>query len=312
MRPNPDGSSPMALRGIFRGLRSWWLPGLFGGALLSVQAQAQLPDLVVRLQAPAEAVAGEDIGAGTRILVANLGQRVARGTDSATRGGYMVDLFPSRHVRPGGFARFSEQYHDGVLLRGGRVSNTVDLAPGARRRYRIGGGLPQDTPPGSYRLCARVDPGQAVAESDEGNNLDCRPLRIRRLEVLPAEGPRPVDPQGPGAKVEHSVLPDGTLQTRYPDGRVRRLQPNGRVVTMFPDGRVMAPIAIQVQPASLPALPTELADWGSRISDSLLSIIRGLLSDAEFEAYLQTEQGRSFYELLDWRLRSIRFLTATP
>jgi len=59
-------------------------------------------------------------------------------------------------------------------LKGGRVSRTADLAPGAFRQYAVGAGIPADTPPGDYFLCATVDPGGAVPESNEGNNTTCR------------------------------------------------------------------------------------------------------------------------------------------
>jgi hypothetical protein len=79
---------------------------------------------------------------------------------------------------------------------------------------------------------------------------------------------------------------------------------------VWPDGRVTGVATLQVQLADLPPLPAEFTDWGSRLGDDLAQVLVNILTPAELEAYRQTEDGRGFYELLDWRLRSIRFLTA--
>lgn len=294
-----------------------WTLLVLASTLATQSAHAQLPDLQVRIEGPSETLAGEDIGPKLKIMVSNRGKGIARGTASAGKNGYMVDVFLTRKVMPAGFANYSDHYHAGVLLRGGRISNTEDLKPNTRRGYRSGGGLPADTPVGEYRLCARVDPGHAVVESDEDNNVACMVLKVSMLQVAPPPhltvvGKEPaVEGEQPAAEsIQRSVLPDGTLQLKYPDGTLRQRRPNGQVVTIFPDGRTMVPKALQVQPADLPTLPEDLTDWGSHIKDSLLSIIQGLLSEPEYEAYLQTEQDKPYYELVDWRLNSIRFLTA--
>jgi hypothetical protein len=292
---------------------AWHLVAL-ACAFASPSAHAQLPDLSVRIQGPREALAGTDIGPRLRIVVANTGSRPARGTGSPG-GGYIVDIFLTRNTMPEGLADYSEHYHDGVLLRGGRISNTVGLNTGARHGYSSSSGLPVDTPPGTYRLCARVDPGEAVAESNEGNNVDCTALKVTQLHVLPTppSGLTVVPGDQPATQgVQRSVLSDGTLQLKYPDGTIRRRRPSGQIVVILPDGREQTVMMMQVQPADLPALPTGLSDWGTHINDELISILRGLLSEPEYQAYLLTEERKSFYELVEWRLRSIGFLTAAP
>ncbi|MGH6925363.1 MAG: hypothetical protein ACRED5_16675 [Propylenella sp.] len=107
-----------------------------------------------------------------------------------------------------------------------------------------------------------------------------------------------------------TVLPDGTLEYRYADGRVRRRLPTGLEQIHWPDGRVTSVATLQVQLADLPPLPAEFTDWGGRLGDDLAQVLVNILTPAEMEAYRQTEEGKGFYELLDWRLRSIRFLTA--
>jgi hypothetical protein len=140
----------------------------------------RMPDLQVRLSAPATAVAGTNIGNQVRLAVRNGGQAPAPGTDTAGNNGYMVDLMLSSDTNtPAGWATHSTSYHEDVLLTGGRVSNTKTLGPGQQKSYPVGAGIPANTPTGSYYLCAKVDPGKKVAESNENNNVTCRPIRIR-------------------------------------------------------------------------------------------------------------------------------------
>lgn len=159
-------------------------------AALSLPASAAgpLPDLIVDLAVPAAAAAGADIGAQVRLFVKNIGQAPAHGTDNHPAG-YMVDLTLGRDANvPAGFRAYSANFAEDVLLKGGRVSRTADLAPGAFRAYPVGAGIPADTPPGAYFLCATVDPGAAVVESREDNNTTCRPIRIQaRVNVGPQE-----------------------------------------------------------------------------------------------------------------------------
>jgi hypothetical protein len=156
----------------------------------SIRAAPPAPDLTVDLVAPATAAPGEDIGNRIRLIVKNVGAAPAHGTQ-AHAAGYMVDLTLGRDpVVPAGFRTYSANFAEDVLLKGGRVSRTEDLAPAAFHEYAVGAGIPADTPPGAYFLCATVDPGNAVAESKEANNTTCRPIRIaKRLNVGPQDDP---------------------------------------------------------------------------------------------------------------------------
>lgn len=162
------------------------LLGLAAGPALHAAPPA--PDLTVDLASPAAAAPGEDIGNRIRLIVKNVGRAPAHGTQ-AHAAGYMVDLSLGRDpVVPAGFRTYSANFAEDVLLKGGRVSRTVDLAPGAFHQYAVGAGIPADTPPGAYFLCATVDPGNAVAESNEANNTTCRPIRIAKpLNVGPQD-----------------------------------------------------------------------------------------------------------------------------
>jgi hypothetical protein len=91
----------------------------------------------------------------------------------------MIDLVLStdRDV-PTGFATYAPGFAEDVLLRGGRISNTFDLSPRTRRLYPVGARIPDDTPPGNYYLCVRIDPANRVAKSNEADNLWCVRIRV--------------------------------------------------------------------------------------------------------------------------------------
>ena len=105
------------------------------------------------------------------------------------------------------------------------------------------------------------------------------------------------------------VLPDGTLELVLPDGTILRQTAGGRDVTVAPDGTESGPTYLNVQTSDLPPLPPDLANWGTRVGDSLFKILGNILTKNEMEQYLQTEVGLSYYDLVQWRLRSIAFLT---
>jgi hypothetical protein len=145
--------------------------------------QGPAPDLIVRVSGPPVAAAGQDISRMIRLQAGNRGTAPAPGTVGALdpRDGYMVDLILSSDPDvPEGWAVYSPNWAEDVLLRGGRTSRTTDLAPGASRLYRVGATIPADTPPGWYRLCAHIDPGNRVVESNEDNNTSCTGIRVIR------------------------------------------------------------------------------------------------------------------------------------
>jgi hypothetical protein len=141
-------------------------------------AVARRADLIVHLAGPASARPGEAIGERIRLAVTNAGAATAWGARDHPSG-FMIDLTLGRDTRLAvGFKAYSPHYVEDVLLEGGRVSATADLAPAATRRYAVIVVIPADVPAGLFHLCAYVDAGNAVAESDEGNNTACTPLRI--------------------------------------------------------------------------------------------------------------------------------------
>jgi CARDB protein len=91
----------------------------------------------------------------------------------------MIDLVLSRDQRmPGGFASVSDDFREDALLPGGRTSRTDDLFRNNVREYPADARIPANTPPGRYFICARVDAGDRVAESNERNNIDCFSIEI--------------------------------------------------------------------------------------------------------------------------------------
>jgi hypothetical protein len=140
------------------------------------------PDLVTRLTVPMTALSGSDIGASVKLIAYNIGTAAAPGTSGVLdpANGYMIDLVLSTDVVvPPGPATYSPHFSEDVLLQGGRRSNTIDLAAGANKPYATGAGIPADTPTGLYRICARIDPYNKVAELNEANNVTCAKIKIK-------------------------------------------------------------------------------------------------------------------------------------
>jgi len=129
------------------------------------------------IDAPRQAYAGEDLRDQIKVLIRNHGDTRALGTRDGR--GYQVDvILSSDRASVPEFATYSNTYHDNVLLKSGRISRTSTLSPGGSQTYLPNAVLPERIPAGNYYLCARVDPGNAVRESNERNNLSCTPLRI--------------------------------------------------------------------------------------------------------------------------------------
>jgi hypothetical protein len=111
--------------------------------------------------------------------------------DGSTKEVYMIDLVLSSDTSmPSGFATVPEPpgvaYAEDGLLYGGRISRTQDvpamtdleLSTSPPISSDIGGIIPQQAPLGDMYLCARIDTGEVVTESDETNNVFCRRVTI--------------------------------------------------------------------------------------------------------------------------------------
>ncbi|EMN00650.1 CARDB domain-containing protein [Leptospira noguchii] len=147
------------------------------------------PDLMVYLISGGKEVEvkpGEDISRKIQVQVANFGGALAGGSSPANEG-YMVDLILSQdQIVPQGYASYYPDFQEDVLLGGGRISNTPDLQPGVLTFVSEGSNLiPKNVPAGNYFLCARIDVGSKVTESNENNNTVCLPILVQSGEVLP-------------------------------------------------------------------------------------------------------------------------------
>jgi len=178
----------------------------------SSEAPAPRADLVVRIVGPEHAAPGETIAKQLLLTVTNSGAAPAWGTVNHASG-YMVDLTLGRDTAVAvGFKAYSPHFAEDVLLEGGRVSRTVDLAPAVTRRYAVEVVIPWDVPPGRLHLCAFVDPGNAVAEANERNNTACVPLRVAGAPIERPGGsgtPSPADPPAPGPDAIEASQPGG-------------------------------------------------------------------------------------------------------
>ncbi|MDI6781753.1 MAG: CARDB domain-containing protein [bacterium] len=144
------------------------------------------PDLTVEIiSSPATAQQGENISDTITVVARNIG--------TADMGTYtFVDLVLSSDTTiPTGYAIGSPNYSEDVLLLGGRSAfgplaagqaATVTLSTDPNVNDRLFGTIPGDTPPGTYYLGVRVDPGDRIPESNETNNTD-----VARIEIIVAE-----------------------------------------------------------------------------------------------------------------------------
>ncbi|PJZ57985.1 CARDB domain-containing protein [Leptospira barantonii] len=141
------------------------------------------PDLAVVLSGVDDVLPGEDISSKLKVKVLNNGNSSAEGSNPHNKG-YMVDLILSKDsIVPEGYASYSSNFKEDVLLGGGRISNTPDLAGGTYAFVSEGANLiPKDVPFGNYFLCARIDPGSKVAESNETNNTVCVPIQVQSTD----------------------------------------------------------------------------------------------------------------------------------
>ena len=170
---------------------------LFSALALAAPAFAAC-DLTPVIGAAAEKREGQDVM--ITLEIHNRGDTNCPGSiEAPPAASYMVDVFlSSDRTPPPSWAIYQTTWREDVLLRGGRVSRTYSVGPGVNVRYgapsyEIGPfTLPTGIPPGNYFLCAGVDMGNRVAESNERNNVACNPLRILpRLRLRP-----PVRPPG--------------------------------------------------------------------------------------------------------------------
>lgn len=146
-----------------------------------------------------------------------------------------------------------------------------------------------------------------------GTDTDCLRARyLQRIDVLRSRIGAASAAAGPRRVGDVQVLADGSIERRRADGSRIVRDPRGRVVRFDSQGNRSngaSAAMVQAQPVVLPALPTELSNWGEQVNGGLSRVIRNMLTPEEYAAYRTTEAEKDFYKLVDWRLRSITFLT---
>jgi hypothetical protein len=164
--------------------------------------QQTLPDLEVLQLAdePLFVFPGQDLTDSLTVVVGNLGEADASGTvypngtikpDEVP--GYMIDLVLSTDTSmPEGWATNTQgdAYSEDALLVSGRISRTPDIMAETNVTLSnsppvssdIGGMIPTQTPAGQYYLCARIDPGNLIEESNEDNNVTCLAVTVGNID----------------------------------------------------------------------------------------------------------------------------------
>ncbi len=119
------------------------------------------------------------------------------------------------------------------------------------------------------------------------------------------------EPAAPTTGPERSILADGGVQVRYPDGRIVIYGPGCGSTTINPDGTVFRAMCNQVQPATLPAVPSDpaLRTFLESHRDHLLEQIAQLVDhrQSEVDLYLAYEASNAggLFEQLQMRTRLI-------
>lgn len=140
----------------------------------------ETPDLVVSVEGPRTAQPGQDIGPELRVVVSNVGTATAFpiATEGEEPPPFLVDVVLSENeALPVALAEFSPEFHDDVLLGGGRASIAEPLEPGQEIAVEVNAVIPEAIP-GVYCLGVVVDPANAVPEPNERNNTACYPILI--------------------------------------------------------------------------------------------------------------------------------------
>jgi len=172
-------------------------------------------DLTVRIkECPKTARPGQDLGTALKIIAINWGLLDVKDV--------IVDIILKKELTcpvPTSLALYSPHFHDGMLLKGGRQQ--VFLNAGQKLTIKPNGStiIPADTPAGDYFLCAVIDAGNNIKESDKGNNCTCCPLKISTaagkpdlvIETFHFKGWGKCEPNQPIFKFEVTVANIGSV-----------------------------------------------------------------------------------------------------
>ena len=143
-------------------------------ANFSVTCDQTTPDLSVKIKnCPKTTKPGHELSSFVKVVAINRSEVEVKdvGVD------IILKKEPSCPV-PTPVAVYSPHYSNGVLLKGGHEQ--VSLSGGQRQEVKLEGPntIPSDVPPGDYFLCAVIDAGDKIKESNEANNCSCCPIKI--------------------------------------------------------------------------------------------------------------------------------------
>jgi hypothetical protein len=143
-------------------------------ANFSVTCDQTTPDLAVRIkQCPKTIKPGHELGQAIKVVAINRSELDIKDVGVEL----VLKREPSCPV-PTPAAVYSPHYSSGVLLKGGREQ--VSLVGGQKQEVKLNGPnmIPSDVPAGDYFLCAVIDAGDKIKESNEANNCSCCPIKI--------------------------------------------------------------------------------------------------------------------------------------
>lgn len=150
--------------------------------LIAETAVLHAQDLTIQIKnCPTSVKVGQALNNSLRVVVGNVGGAAVKNV--------AVEMVLKKNAVckvPERRAVYSPNYFDGVLLQGGRESVSLDKGQTTVLTLHGMNTIPEDTPVGrTYFLCAVIDPGNAVKESNESNNCACCAVKIAGIEEKP-------------------------------------------------------------------------------------------------------------------------------
>jgi hypothetical protein len=132
------------------------------------------PDLTVRIRhCPRSVKQGYELGSLVKVVAINRGEVPVKDVD--------LDIVLKKENTcpvPTPVSTYSAHFSNGILLKGGHEQ--VSLNAGQNLEITLTGAntIPTDTPAGEYFLCAVIDAGDKIKESNEANNCACCPVKV--------------------------------------------------------------------------------------------------------------------------------------
>jgi hypothetical protein len=152
-----------------------------GKADFSFTCDPSKPDLAMKVKGcPSVMKPGSDVKSSLKLRVQNYGGvDVKDATVDITLRKDAACQLPLKH------AEYSPDYSNGVLLLGGREKVSVKAGNKIDLKLKGLNTIPHNTPEGDYFLCAVIDAGDKIKESNEANNCACCPIKIANIVAKP-------------------------------------------------------------------------------------------------------------------------------